>query len=151
MTLGAERKNALLGAALFLVATRAAEGRVEAMKIKRLLQRFGFHHMSVHRRPGRDRTDTVRNAFLIDIDNQVEAEPLCRLVAESDHVPELPRRVDMHERERQWRRMKCLYRKVKHHARILANRVEHHRVLELRDHFANDLNRLGFEAFEMLR
>ena len=138
-------------ARLFFVAPRAAEGCVEAVKIERLLQRFGFHHVRVHGGAGRDRADAVRDALLVDVDDQVEAEPLCRLVAERDHVPELPRGVDMHEREGQWRRMKRFHRKLQHDARILADRVEHHRVLEFGGHLANDLDRLGFEALEMLR
>src|SRR5690606_37428131 len=36
----AEREDALLGPALFLVAARAAEGRVKAVKVERLAQRL---------------------------------------------------------------------------------------------------------------
>jgi hypothetical protein len=47
---GAEREDALLGAALFLVAARAAEGGVEAVFVERLLQALGLHHLGVQRR-----------------------------------------------------------------------------------------------------
>ena len=38
------------------------------------------------------------------------------------------------------------FREMKHDARILADRVEHHRILELGDDLAHDLDRLGLEA-----
>jgi hypothetical protein len=47
---GAEREDALLGAALLLVAAGAAEGRVEAVFVERLLQALGLPE---HRCAGR--------------------------------------------------------------------------------------------------
>jgi hypothetical protein len=52
----------------------------------------------------------------------------------------------MQEREGQRRRMERLDREMQHDARILADRVEHHRILELGDDLAHDLDRLGLEA-----
>ena len=47
----AERKDAFLGAAFFLIAARAAEGGVELVLVQRLLQRLGLHHVGVDARP----------------------------------------------------------------------------------------------------
>ena len=53
------------------------------------------------RRAGRERRDAARDALLVDMDEQVETELRRGLVAERDHLPELPRRVDVQQRERQ--------------------------------------------------
>src|SRR3984885_4386308 len=99
MILGAEREDALLGAALFLVAARAAEGGVEAVFVKRLFQRFGLHHMRMHGRARGKGIDAAGNAVLIDVNQQIEIEPPRRLVSERDHLAELPSRVDVQYRE----------------------------------------------------
>ena len=51
----AEAEDALLGAALLLVAAGAAEGGVEAVFVERLLQPLGLPHVGVE--AGRGRTD----------------------------------------------------------------------------------------------
>jgi hypothetical protein len=43
-----------------------------------------------------------------------------------------------------------LERQMQHDAGVLANRIEHHRPFELGDDFAHDLDRLRFQAFEVL-
>ena len=45
----AEREHALLRPARLLVAPRAAEGAVEAVRVERLLQRLRLHHVGVER------------------------------------------------------------------------------------------------------
>jgi hypothetical protein len=42
MTRRAEGENTFLGSALFFVSPRAAKGRIEAVEVECLLQRFGF-------------------------------------------------------------------------------------------------------------
>ena len=56
------REDALLGAALLLVAPRAAEGRVELAGVERLPQRLGLHHLGVELAAGGDRVDAARHA-----------------------------------------------------------------------------------------
>ena len=46
--------------------------------------------------------------------------------------------------------MECLDRQMQHHARILADRIEHHRLFELRDDLAHDLDGLCLEPLEVL-
>src|SRR6185437_3782471 len=42
-----------------------------------------------------------------------------------------------------------LERHMQHHARVLADRVEHHRIGELGSDLAHDLDRLGLEPLQM--
>src|SRR5262249_21241883 len=69
MALRAKREDALLGATLLFIAPRTAEGGVEAMQVERLLQRLSLHHVSMHRRTGRNRADAAFDALLIDVDD----------------------------------------------------------------------------------
>ena len=66
-----------------------------------------------------------------------------RLVAEGDHVAELPGRVDMHQREGRLRRIEGLHGEMQHDGRILADRIEHHRLLAFGGDFADDVDRLS--------
>ena len=80
---------------------------------------------------------------------QVEAELARHLVAKRDHLAELPGRVDMEERERRLGRIERLHGQMHEHGRILAHRIEHHRLGEGRRHLAENVDRLGFEPIEM--
>ncbi len=91
----AKREDAFLGPALLLVAACTAEGGIELMEIKRLLQRVGLHDLSVQRGTGRNRIDTAGKAVLVHMHNQVEPEALRCLVTKRDHVAEFPGCIDM--------------------------------------------------------
>ena len=145
----AEGKDALLGAGFFLVAPRAAEGGVEAVFVQRLLQAFGLHHLGVQRRAGIERIDAALHAVLIDMDDQIQPQPLGGRVAELDHLPEFPGRIDMQQRKRRLGGIERLHRQMQHHRRILADGIEHHRVGELGRHLAHDVDALGFQAPQM--
>ena len=47
------------------------------------------------------------------------------------------------------RRVERLQRQVQHHRAVLADRVEHHRLLALGDRLAQDLDALGLEALKV--
>ena len=70
-------------------------------------------------------------------------------VAERDHLAELPGRVDVQERERQPAGMKRLHGQADHDRRILADRIEHDRILELGRHLTDDVDALGLELTEV--
>mgnify|MGYP003349138318 CR=1 FL=1 len=70
-------------------------------------------------------------------------------VAELVHLTELPRGVDVQQRERQRRWEERLLREAKHDRTVLAERVEHHRPLRLGDGLAEDVDALGLESLEM--
>ena len=146
---GAEREDALLGAGLFLIAPGAAEGRVEAVRGERLFQRVGLHDAGIDVRAVVERIDVVAHAVLIGVLVEGQAEIGDRLVAKGDHLAELPRRVDVQQREGRLGRIKRLQRQMQHDRRILADRIEHDRVFELGRDLAHDEDRLGFEPSQM--
>ena len=71
-------------------------------------------------------------------------------VAELDHLAELVGRVDVQQRERNRARIERLLRQPQQHRRVLADRVEHHRPLELGDHLAHDVDALGLERAQVV-
>ena len=148
MVLVAEAEHALLGAALLLVAPSAAEGGVEAMHVERLLQPFGLPHVGVDRAVV-EGIDALLLGFGVLVDDELDRRVRPDLVAQRVHVPELPGRVDMEQREGQRAREERLLGKMQHHRRILADRIEHHRAIGLGDRLAQDVNALGLEPIEM--
>src|SRR5699024_5886723 len=89
------------------------------------------------------------HALLIDVLYHSDAELTCPPVPESDHLPELPGRIDMQERERRLFRIERLQRQVKHHRAVLADGIQHDRVLTFRSHFAYDIDRLSLELIKV--
>src|SRR3954447_4531533 len=95
----AEAVNALLGPALLLVATGTAERRVELVVVQRLLQRRRLHNVGVFFRAVVEWVDVLGSPLRVDPDLQVEALFATVAIAELDHRPELPGRVDVQQRE----------------------------------------------------
>ena len=79
------------------------------------------------------------------VDDPVELYVGDRLIAKRNHLAELPRRIDVQQRKRQLAGIECLQGKVEHHARILADRIEHHRLFAFGRHLADDVNALGLK------
>ena len=117
--------------------------------VERLPQRLGLHHLGVELRAGGDRRNAALQPVLVDVDDQIEAEPSRRLVAKGDHLAELPGRVDMQQRERGLGRIEGLHRHMQHDARIFADRIEHHRIAHLGDNFPHDVDGLGLQPFKV--
>ena len=67
------------------------------------------------------------------------------VVAELDHLAELVGGVDVQQREGNRAGIERLLRQPQQDRRVLADRVEHHRPLELGDHLPHDVDALGFE------
>jgi hypothetical protein len=93
--------------------------------------------------------DTARDRFGVLVDDQVHAAFTRHTLAHLVHRPELPRRVDVQQREGRLGRVKGLLRQPQHHRRVLADGIEHHRPLALGDNLAEDLDALGFETLQM--
>ena len=110
----AEGEHALLGARLLLIAPRAAEGSIEMMLLKRLLQALRLHDVGIERAAVSDRRDVVAHALLVDMHHEIDAEPLRLAVAEGDHLAELPCGVHMQERERRLVRIERLHGEMHH-------------------------------------
>ena len=139
----AEGEDALLGPRLLFVAARAPEGGVETVFVERLAQSDRLHHMRVHVRAVVERIDVVADAVLVDVDQKIEAELLRHRVAEFDHLPELPGRIDVKKGERRLCRIERLHGEMQQDGRILADRIEHDRLGEGRSHFAENVDGLG--------
>ena len=118
------------------------------MLVDDLLEALGLPHVGVQRRAVIERVDALLDALRVLVHDQVEAV-LGGCVAELVHRLELPRRVDVHQRERRLRRVERLERQVQHHRAVLADRVQHRRSLRLRHRLAHDLDRLGLEPLQV--
>jgi hypothetical protein len=78
------------------------------------------------------------------------SSPVSRaLVAEGDHLAELPGGVHVQQRDRRPRREKRLDQQVQQYRAVLADRVQHHRIAELGRDLAQDVDAFGFEAIEV--
>ena len=96
-----------------------------------------------------ERVDAAGERFRVLVHDEVDARLGCDLVAERVHVAKLPRRIDVEQRKGQRAREESLLREVEHHRRILADRIEHHRLVRLGDRLAQDMDALGLEPVEM--
>ena len=81
--------------------------------------------------------------------DQVPSIFLRILITELNHLLEFPFRINMHQREWYFTRIKRFFSQAYHHRGILSDTVKHHRILKFRRHFADDMNRLGFEFFQV--
>ena len=144
----AEGEDALFRTAFLLVAARAAEGCVEAIFVERLLKPFGLPHVGMQRAVV-ERVDPALLGFGILVNDQFHPRITRGLFAQRIHVPELPRRIDMHQREGRGRRVESFLGKVQHDGAVLADRIEHHRSVRLGGDFAHDVDALGLEPLEV--
>ncbi len=149
MLRGAEGEHALLGAGFLLVAARPAEGRVELVFVERLLQRLRLHDLGVKLRTVRERPDAHLDPLGIDVFDELQAPFLDDVVAELDHLAELPGRVDVEQREGRLRRIEGFHRDMQHRHGVLADRKQHHRLFAFRDSLAHDVDALRLEPIEM--
>ena len=143
-----EREDPLLRAALFLIAARPAKRSVKAVVIERLLQPFRLPHVGMQGTMI-ERVDPALLRFGIMVDKQFHAALLRHPVTQLVHVLELPGRIDVKQRKRRRRGIKGLARKMQHHGRILADAVEHHWLLRLRNNLAHDMNALSLKPLKM--
>ena len=141
----AQREDALLGARPLFVAPRAAERGVEAAGLERVEQRLGLQRAAAALRADEKRLRALGNRFGVGVDDQPRADLGGVPVAELDHLAELVGRVDVQERKRDRARIERLLRQPQQHRRVLADRIEHHRPLELGDHLAHDVDAFGLE------
>ncbi|RMV96151.1 hypothetical protein ALP01_05381 [Pseudomonas caricapapayae] len=145
----AERVDTLLGPGLFFVASGTTEGSIETMFVERLFQALGLHDVGVFGAAVGKGVDALSHAIGIDVSDQIKAHFLDHLVTEAIHFLEFPAGIDVHDREWQFTGEECLARQVQHHGRILADRVQHHRVIELGGDLADDVDAFRLQLFQM--
>ncbi len=144
-----EGVHALLGAGLFLVAARATKGGIEAVLVQRLLETLGLHHVGVLGTAVGEGVHVLRHAIGVDVGEQVEAIFADHLLAEAVHLLEFPAGIHVQHRERQLAGEERLARQMQHHGGILADGIEHHRVIEFGGHLTNDVDAFRLELFEV--
>ena len=113
--------------------------------LERVEQRLGLEQPAAALRADEERLRAVGDRFLVGVDDQPRADLPRVPVAELDHLAELVGRVDVQQRERNRPGVERLLRQPQQHRRVLADRIEHHRPLELGDHLAHDVDALGLE------
>lgn len=120
------------------------------MMTERLFQRLRLHHVGVNLASMRDWIDSSAQSFGIGIDDEIEPELFAHVpVAICVHVAKFPGRIDVEQWEGEFARVKRLAREMEQNGAVFADRVKHHRPLETRDDFSNDVNALGLERLEM--
>ena len=93
----------------------------------------------------RERRDAFGEPGRIGVNYQVQLQPGGRLVAEADHLPEFPGRIDVHQRKRRARGIERLHRQMQHDGGILADRIQHHRIAEFGRNLAHDVERFSLQ------
>jgi hypothetical protein len=116
---------------------------------ERLEQRLRFHHRRVLLAAVVERVDPFGDGRVVRVNQELEPLLFAEAVAERDHLAELPRRVDVKEREGEAPRRERLLRESDEHRRILPDRIEQDRLLKLGRDLAEDVDALGLELTEM--
>lgn len=149
MELVAEGEDTLLGAALFLVASGTAEGRVEMVLVKSVEQRLRLHQVGVYLRAVRKRSHARLESLLVAFNDELPSVFLGIPVAELQHLLEFPFRVDVHQGEGRFSRCESLFGQTHHDAAVFTDAIEHHGVFKFRSHFADDVDGLSLKFLEM--
>ena len=146
----AQREDALLRPRFLFVAARAAEGRVEVAGLQAVEQRRRLEQRAAALRAEGERLRAGVERLLVGVHDQAGADFRGIPVAEGDHLPELVAGVDVQQRERNRAGIERLLRQAEQDRRVLADRVEHHRPLELGDDLAQDVDALGLERAQVV-
>ena len=144
-----EAEHALLGAALFFIAAGASDGSVKLPLVECLAQALRLHDIRVHLAAASKWVDASSQSLLIDVHAQVNAKALRGLVAETDHLPELPRGVHMQKREGRLGRPECLHGQLQQDRAVLTDGIHQHWSLETSGGFAQDLDALCLKLVKM--
>jgi hypothetical protein len=146
----AERKHALLGPRLFLVAARAADAGVELELGDGVEQRHRLVRVAALRRILEHDTAACDRVF-----HRAHDQALAQLrgasIAKRDHFREVVAGVDVQQRKRKAARAKRLFREAQEHQRILAAGEEQGRMGALARDLAQDVDRFRFEPGEVMR
>src|SRR5690554_2646009 len=95
------------------------------------------------------RSNALLDPFLIGVYQQFQAERPGLLITEGDHLTKLPGSIDMQKWERWLSGIKRLHSQVQHHGRILANRVQHYRIVELGCDLTNEVDAFRLQLLKV--
>jgi hypothetical protein len=139
----------LLGAGLFLVAPRAAHGRVHLQLAQRIQQGDGLQGVAAG--VGArflDRAPLVDGVLHVPHD-QLGPGLARQPVAELDGLGKVVARVDVQQRKGEAGRRERLLGQLHHHDGVLAAGKQQHGALELRGHLAHDEDGLGLQLLQV--
>ena len=145
----AQRDHALLRARPLLVAPRAAEAGVEAVRLDRVQQRRGLQPVARGARPALLDHAPAVDRLLHRGDEQLLAQLRDAAVAELEHLREVVAGVDVQQREREAPGAERLLGQPQQHDRVLAAGEQQRRPLALGGDLAHDVDRLGLEVVEV--
>lgn len=74
--------------------------------------------------------NAILNGLFVGVDDQIKIELSRRLIAECDHLAELPGGVDMEDRKRNTTGMEGFSAQVQENTGVLADRIHQHRSRE---------------------
>jgi hypothetical protein len=117
--------------------------------IKRLTQGLRLHDVRVQLGTVADWANAAGEAVAIDVHDELKPKLGGTTVPERDHVAKLPGGVNVQQRKRRLARIERLQRQVQQNRRVLADGIEQHRIVALRDGLPNDVNALGLQGIEM--
>ena len=145
-----QRKDALFRPRSFFVAPRAAKRGLELTGLESIEQGLRLEQPATSLRAHGEGLRTVGKRFLVAVDDQPRPNRPGVVVAKFDHLAELVGGVHVQQRKRDAPGIERLLREPKQDRGVLADRVEHHRPLELCDHFPDDVDALGFERAQVV-
>ncbi|MEN9682098.1 MAG: hypothetical protein RLZZ627_1991, partial [Pseudomonadota bacterium] len=144
-----EGVDPLLGARLFLITPRTAEGGIELILVQGLFESLGLHDVGMFLAAMGKGADALFDAFRIDVDDEVEAKFLSHLVAKGDHFAEFPGGIDVEEREGRLAGVEGLHGEVQHDRGVLADGVEHDGAVKLSGDFSDYMDALSLKLLEV--
>lgn len=95
------------------------------------------------------RTNASLEGLFVAFNNEIPTVFLGVPIAERQHFLEFPFGVNVHQGEGGTTRSESLLCQAYHDAGILTDAVKHHWILKFRRHFADDVDGLGFEFFQV--
>ena len=143
------REEALFGAGLFLIASRAAHGGVVLALFEPVEQGDGLQFVAAGAGAFLLGDAAVVDGVLHVFDDQLRVDVLHELVAVGDRFREVVAGVDVHHGKGCARGPEGLAGDVRHDDRIFAAGEKQDGLLELCGHFANDEDGFGFEVLQM--
>jgi hypothetical protein len=137
------------GRTRLLVAPCAAERGVVAAGRQRIEERLRLERAAARLGPDEEWLRAIGDRLGVGVDDQPRADLRGVPIAELDHLAELVGGVDVKKREWNGTRVERFLRQAQQDRRVLADRIQHHRPLELGHHLAHDVDRFGLERAQM--
>src|SRR5216117_829201 len=145
----AQRKDPLFGPGALFFTARAADCRIKLVFVERVKKRRRLQLAAASRDAQFERVSAGRDGIIVTMHDEPCSDLRRKALSEFEHLFEFVTRVDMKQRKRKRSGVKRLASHMNQHARILAHRVQQHRIPELRSRFPQNINRFAFKLAKM--